>query len=542
MAPRAFDCVLYNGELEMLLLRLHELKEAVDVFVIAEATRTFNGEPRPLHLRSHWATVRPFARKIRYVVIADDIAEGNARDREAFQRNAVQRGLLDAADSDLICVSAVDEIPKADVIRHLKDAAAGLTGLKLATSRYFLNYRNIGDAKENLALCCAFPKVVLRNHTPDQLREGTRHNTIAATYIDNAGWHFSHLADSSGFMTKNAANPVRDQTHPPVTVAVAIDIQTTRRHSDDSPLHNGTSWAVVGLDDLPAHVRENPDSYGHLLVNTDGALGVRMREKTIDTNQQAWSSIDKQPPVIICPYVFDEDREHTIQAFGLDQPHGSQLPFFFWKDEKLIGPERAFEQCWKQFPDRDVIIVHTDMRPMPGDISNAWYTDLCAQVERLPDAGLVACDLLYPLKSAAGLWYVQCAGGFFKNGRVTHYGGGVSLAEGVATEDAYEYDERFANVRSSQWVTFGGVYIRRETIDMVGDFDERYQWAYVMDVDYCLEAHVRGQGIYQIPVNLLHEESKTSRKFLSIPEYGTKIGDNMGKFLQKWAWFLNTPT
>ena len=540
MAPRVFDCVLYNGELEILLLRLHELKEAVDVFVIVEATRTFSGEPRPLHLRSHWATIRPFARKIRYVVIADDIAEGNARDREAFQRNAVQRGLLDAADNDLICVSAVYEIPKADVIRHLKDAAAGLTGLKLATSRYFLNYRNIGDAKENLALCCAFPKVVLQNHTPDQLREGIRHNTIAAIYIDDAGWHFSRLADSAGHITKIAAHSAQDLTHP--LEPVAIDLQETRRHSDDFQLHDGTSWAVVALDDLPAHVRENPDSYGHLMVKADSATAVRMGEKTFDAAQPVRPSIEKQPPIIICPYVFDEDREHTIQAFGLDQPHGCHLPFFFWKDEKLIGPERAFEQCWKQFPDRDVIIVHTDMRPMPDDVSNAWYTALCAQVDQLPDAGLVGCDLLYPLKSAAGLWYVQCAGGFFKNGRVTHFGGGVALAEGVATADAYEYDARFAMIRKSQWVTFGGVYVRRETIDMVGDFDERYQWAYVMDVDYCLEAHVRGQGIYQVPVNLLHEESKTSRKFLSIPEYGTKIGDNMDKFLQKWAWFLSSQT
>jgi GT2 family glycosyltransferase len=228
----------------------------------------------------------------------------------------------------------------------------------------------------------------------------------------------------------------------------------------------------------------------------------------------------------------------VIQAFGLNEQSGRHLPFFFWKDEKLIGPERAFEQCWNQVPGRDVIIVHTDMRPMPQDPSNGWYAALCAQAEQLPDAGLIGCDLLYPLKSPTGRWYVQCAGGYFKDGMLGHIGGGVSLIDGVATQDAYEYDERFSKVRSSQWVTFGGVYIRRTTIDMVGAFDLRYQWAYVMDVDFCLEAHVRGQGIYQVPINLLHEESKTSKKFLVHPEYRAKQEGNVTEFYKKWAWYL----
>ena len=488
---RIFDCVLYNGEIKALLLRLHELQDSVDVFVIVESTKTFSGEPKTLRLRVQWAKVRSFARKIRYVVSTDDVGHGCALDREGFQRNSILRGLLDTVDSDLICISAVDEIPNANVIRQLRDAEPRLAGL---TPYFSLNSTNTDRTETNLASCCAFSKRALLRHTPDQLYCGIRNGSIAADQFDNATRRFLHRADPTVF-----TNEIPIHSRPDV---------------------NGLTFSR--LIDLPDDGSTPPVG-----AHTNWARG------------QASFHVHTTSTIIICPYVFDEDREQAIQAFGLDQPHGCHLPFFFWKDEMLIGPERAFEHCWKQFPDRDVIIVHTDMRPMPHDENNSWYTALCAQAEQLPDAGLIGCDLLYPLQSPSGHWYVQCAGGHFKNGQIGHFGGGVALADRTASEAAYKYDERFAKVRRSQWVTFGGVYIRRETIDMVGDFDSRYQWAYVMDVDYCLEAHIRGQGIYQVPVNLLHEESKTSKKFLVHPEYSNKTAGNLSKFVEKWAWYLD---
>jgi hypothetical protein len=241
------------------------------------------------------------------------------------------------------------------------------------------------------------------------------------------------------------------------------------------------------------------------------------------------------PPVIVCPYVHDEDRVRVAEAFGLHRPAGAQLPFFFWQDRELIGPERAFEHCWRQFPTRDIVIVHTDMRPMPDDRDNGWFRALCRHAEKLPGAAMIACDLLYPLKSPQGRWYVQCAGGHFDGQAIGHIGGGVNVEQQTAEAGAHEYDDRFAAVRPAQWVTFGGVYIRREALDMVGSFDSRYEWAYVMDVDYCLEGSRRGLRMCQVPVNLLHEESGTSRRFLELPEYQQKIGANLRRFQDKWG-------
>ena len=179
---RIFDCFLYNGEIEALLQRLNELHEAVDVFVIVEATKTFNGESKTLHLRAQWAKVRVFARKIRYVVIADESGPGCAKDREGFQRNCIMRGLLDALDSDLICISAVKDIPSAEVIAKLRDAEQRFVGL---TAYLSLINANSGGTEKNLASFGAFSKRALEHHSPTQLYDGIRNGSIVSDQLDD---------------------------------------------------------------------------------------------------------------------------------------------------------------------------------------------------------------------------------------------------------------------------------------------------------------------------------------------------------------------
>ena len=265
---RIFDCVLYNGELDVLLLRLQELSDAVDTIVIIESNKTFSGHSKELFLRKQWKHVRSFARKIRYIVVEDDIKEGDPWDRERFQRNCILRGLLDAADGDLVCVSDVDEIPRATVISQMREAEARFVGFKLKLSYFFLNYRNVAGPEANLPWNCAFPKRALNIHTPDQLRYGIRDGSIAAEHIDDAGWHFSYLADLSGIRRKIAAFSHQELNTPPFLAA--IDIQDTVRRKRDLFSRDAYVWDVVGVDDLPSHVRRSLHEYGHLIVNIDG--------------------------------------------------------------------------------------------------------------------------------------------------------------------------------------------------------------------------------------------------------------------------------
>lgn len=48
------------------------------------------------------------------------------------------------------------------------------------------------------------------------------------------------------------------------------------------------------------------------------------------------------------------------------------------------------------------------------------------------------------------------------------------------------------------WMLGACLMIRRETLEDVGLFDERY-FLYVEDIDFCLRAHKRGWGVYYVP-------------------------------------------
>jgi beta-1,4-mannosyl-glycoprotein beta-1,4-N-acetylglucosaminyltransferase len=45
-ATMIFDCFLFFNEFDMLRLRLKELEDVVDVFVLVESRHTVNGTPR----------------------------------------------------------------------------------------------------------------------------------------------------------------------------------------------------------------------------------------------------------------------------------------------------------------------------------------------------------------------------------------------------------------------------------------------------------------------------------------------------------------
>jgi hypothetical protein len=163
------------------------------------------------------------------------------------------------------------------------------------------------------------------------------------------------------------------------------------------------------------------------------------------------------------------------------------------------------------------------MSPMPDDTSNRWFDALTEYGERFPDAAIIACDLLYPEPMADGRFAVQSAGGVFRDGAIEY----------VHSSDL-PYDQRFRFPRKVAWATFGGILLKRRAIQACGEIDERYSWAYVMDVDYSLEVRKRGFAIYQVPVALLHDANGTTKRYLDDESYRQKVAGNHLLFYSKW--------
>lgn len=103
-----FDCFIFNDEERMLSLRLHELDQYVDYFVIVEGLFTFQGKPKPLTLPELYV-YKQFRHKIIPLVnieLKDSPWENEYHSREQFW--SIIRNIN---DDDLVLLSDVDEIP-----------------------------------------------------------------------------------------------------------------------------------------------------------------------------------------------------------------------------------------------------------------------------------------------------------------------------------------------------------------------------------------------------------------------------------------------
>ncbi|KAF9158145.1 hypothetical protein DFQ26_007939 [Actinomortierella ambigua] len=140
LPPRLYDIVLFNDELDLLEVRLNELSNVVDIFVILESEESFQRHPKPLHFRLNERSPRfqPFKDRILHIVVppmtdADldraRLVGGQGWEAETYLRS---KGLFMALDifrpspGDWIMHSDVDEIPRASILERLKADPASL--------------------------------------------------------------------------------------------------------------------------------------------------------------------------------------------------------------------------------------------------------------------------------------------------------------------------------------------------------------------------------------------------------------------------------
>jgi hypothetical protein len=184
--PLIWDCFTFFDELLLLEIRLQELSQIVDRFVLVEATKTFQGDPKPLHFAEHAARFAPWHDQIVHVVV-NDMPAASAWVAEAHQRRAIRRGLVDAQADDVILISDADEMPRPGAVAALREMDRPTT-LEVEMTYYTFN--------------SMVPKAwTLSKMKATRLRdledpEGLR-NDDGLPMMRRAGWHFSYLGDAN---------------------------------------------------------------------------------------------------------------------------------------------------------------------------------------------------------------------------------------------------------------------------------------------------------------------------------------------------------
>lgn len=201
-----YDCIPFFNELDILKLRLNILDPIVDRFIIEEATVTFSGESKELCFEKNKEMFQEFLPKIEYIVVNNSPKDVTTHVRDNFQKNALERGLKNAAPEDVIILSDVDEIPNPVA---LKNVIAEFDPDKIYhfAQRMFYCFINMEEISGNLlSITGEFPgverrmwlgtKVFAKRSIPEngiiKLREApvTAPNAVR---VADGGWHFGYM-------------------------------------------------------------------------------------------------------------------------------------------------------------------------------------------------------------------------------------------------------------------------------------------------------------------------------------------------------------
>jgi len=167
-------------------------------------------------------------------------------------------------------------------------------------------------------------------------------------------------------------------------------------------------------------------------------------------------------------------------------------------------------------PERDVIVLNSDVEARPSWLECLQY----GAYGHEGGAGIVGGQLQYP------------------DGRI-QFGGTVRNRD---QPQWFDHRYRFkppgwgpADAPSAALAVTGAcMYVRREVIERVGVFDERYAMAYE-DVDWCLRAWQAGLRVLYFPsAQLVHHESVTRGS-----ELGERERDSQRLFWERWSSFFD---
>jgi beta-1,4-mannosyl-glycoprotein beta-1,4-N-acetylglucosaminyltransferase len=276
-----YDGFVFFNELELLELRLHELAGVVDKFVLVEATKTFSNQPKPLVFHENRARFKQFQDQIIHVVVDDLPGGDDAWQREKFQRNCIQRGLVGCRPDDLVIISDIDEIPRATVLAqacrqwHFRDDLLSRCGHGIYNS--LIGRRNFPSDKLNRSVKKRNPFVLkfeleqywhfmncqrverpkcgprLAHFRDYSSAEALRHS--GSRVVKNGGWHFSYMGGAERIREKIMAYSHQERNRPEFTDLNAINER----------INNGAAvWDIhwrfefVPLDDsFPQYLLQN---------------------------------------------------------------------------------------------------------------------------------------------------------------------------------------------------------------------------------------------------------------------------------------------
>lgn len=202
------DCFTFYNEIDLLKLRLTELNDFVDFFVLSESLHTHRGRKKNSIYLENKGQFSKFNEKIIHVIDEKKYTPNDYSWKiENNQRNMISKGinLLNLSDNDQIIISDLDEIPNVETLKEILPKNWIYT---LEMDFYYFSPFNKIKKKWKKSKILDFKTYKEKfNSEPQKVRESVDYRKIF-TYrqdrnkIKKGGWHFSYFGDEDFIQNK----------------------------------------------------------------------------------------------------------------------------------------------------------------------------------------------------------------------------------------------------------------------------------------------------------------------------------------------------
>lgn len=245
-----YDCFLYNGEKDLLDIRVSEMSRLDVKHLVFQCSHTFKGDLKAEELLQY-----PWNDRVEFNTFRPNMIDPDPWVNEKKLRNGIVEsgGLLRAKPDDIIIISDIDEIPRASTIEKWN----GDTYAALMMDKFGF-WLNCEEQHQGWHRARIMKYSYLRTTTPEEVR-----NAGFPEQIDNAGWHWSWIGGIDEIMRKFASFSHQE----PDVQKHAVRSEIERKMKIGESLWGNDKWEIVPISsDFPHYVQDHQhDSLKHLI-------------------------------------------------------------------------------------------------------------------------------------------------------------------------------------------------------------------------------------------------------------------------------------
>jgi beta-1,4-mannosyl-glycoprotein beta-1,4-N-acetylglucosaminyltransferase len=479
---KIYDCFMFYNELDILDIRLNELYDVVDKFVLVEARFTHQGNPKPLYYEKNKERYAKFADKITHIVVDEMCATDspyiiNQKNklyfeinywgfiRERYQRDAIAQGLVDCNDNDTIIISDVDEIVNHEAIKRY-DISMGHCALDMRLFYYKLNC----EGNTNWHAAHIMPYKFIKDKYPSDVRYDDQDTSAT---IPNAGWHFSYLSST----VENITDKIKSFSVEELNIPSIVDAEHIAQSVENATdiFNRGIQFKYIKIDDTyPAYVVNNKNQLikKGLIKSNMAEINKTKYSIIIPTTGNYLNKLDvclstlmdvtdmsNVELIIVANGVTNETKEYLRVV-----EHQDDINITTLYSPEPLGFPKAINMGIKRSTGDYVVLLNDDVVFIPQS-KNEWLDIMSAPFTTPENVGVTGLKLL-----------------------------GSSFSK-------------------QEYLMFFCVMFRRSVIDVIGLLDENFSPAFVEDEEYCLRATQFGYKIQEVGAQVYHKSSATLNNF-----------------------------